>query len=109
MDQVEATAEALAFARGLELDPAAVVGLLQATPLGSPFAVQKAQAMLAGDFRPAFALKHAIKDAELAVDAAHDSDTDLVLTEALLPRWRRTALVHAEDDLAAVYAEAGTP
>ena len=40
VDQVEATAEALAFARGLELDPAAVVGLLQATPLGSPFAVQ---------------------------------------------------------------------
>ena len=107
VDQVEATAEALAFARRLELDPAAVVGLLKATPLGSPFAVQKAQAMLAGDFRPAFALKHAIKDAELAVGAAHEGD--LVLTEALLPRWRRAALAHADDDLAVVYAEAGTP
>jgi 3-hydroxyisobutyrate dehydrogenase len=28
--------------------------------------VQKARSMLAGDFSPAFALKHALKDAELA-------------------------------------------
>jgi len=107
VDLVEATAEALTFARGLELDPTAVVRLLQSSPLGSPYAVQKAQAMLAGDFRPAFALKHAIKDAELAVGAAHEGD--LVLTEALLPRWRRAAVVHADDDLAAVYAGTPTP
>ncbi len=110
VDLVEATAEALAFARGLGLDPGAVVGLLESSPLGSPFAVQKPRAMLAGDFRPAFALKHALKDAELAVGAARDSDTDLVLTEALLPRWRRTAGAgHADDDVAAVYAGTGTP
>jgi 3-hydroxyisobutyrate dehydrogenase len=68
-------------------------------------AVQKARAMVAGDFRPAFALKHAIKDASLAIDAARDSDTQLALTEALLPRWRQAASVgHADEDLAAVYA-----
>ena len=105
VDLVEATAEALTFATDLELDPADIVGLLRATPLGSPFAVQKAQAMLDGDFRPAFALKHAIKDAGLAIDAARERDTDLALTEALLPRWRRAADAgHADDDLAAVYA-----
>lgn len=101
----EATAEALTFAVGLDLDPAAVVELLGQTPLGSPYMVQKARAMLAGDFRPAFALKHAIKDAGLALDAAHDSGTPLPLTEALLPRWRDAAgSGHADDDLAAVYA-----
>lgn len=107
VDLVEATAEALTFARGLGLDPAAVLQLLGQTPLGSPYTVQKARAMLAGDFRPAFALKHAVKDAALAVDAARDSATDLVLTEALLPRWRHAADAgHADEDLAAVYAAA---
>jgi len=105
VDLVEATAEALTFAEGLELDPADVVELLRQTPLGSPYVVQKATAMVAGDYRPAFALKHALKDAGLAVDAAHDSDTRLALTEALLPRWRQAASAgHADDDLAAVYA-----
>ena len=55
--------------------------------------------------RPAFALKHAVKDAALAVHAARDSATDLALTEALLPRWRRAADAgHADEDLTAVYA-----
>lgn len=105
VDLVEVTAEALSFAEGLELDPAAVVELLGRTPLGSPYTVQKARAMIAGDFRPAFALKNALKDAGLAVDAARASDTRLALTEALLPRWQRAvASGHADDDLAAVYA-----
>ena len=57
-DLTEATAETLSFARRLDLDPAEIVDLLQSTPLGAPYAVQKARSMLAGDFSPAFALKH---------------------------------------------------
>jgi 3-hydroxyisobutyrate dehydrogenase and related beta-hydroxyacid dehydrogenases len=71
-DLTEATAETLSFARRLDLDPAEIVDLLQSTPLGAPYAVQKARSMLAGDFSPAFALKHALKDAELAAQAAQD-------------------------------------
>jgi 3-hydroxyisobutyrate dehydrogenase len=105
VDLTEATAETLAFARQLGLDPAAIVDLLQSTPLGSPYAAQKAGAMLAGDFAPAFALKHALKDAELAAVAAQASGAELTLTQALLPRWRRAAADGlAEDDLAAIYA-----
>jgi 3-hydroxyisobutyrate dehydrogenase len=101
----EMTAETLSFSRQLGLDPAAVVDLLEATPLGSPYAVQKARTMLAGDFAPAFALKHALKDAELAAQAAQASGTDLTLTSALLPRWRRAAANgYADDDVAAIYA-----
>jgi 3-hydroxyisobutyrate dehydrogenase len=100
----EATAEALTFAASLGLDPADIVELLGLTPLGSPYMVQKARAMLAGDFRPAFALKHAIKDAGLAVDAADKSDTTLPLTRALLPGWRDVAdSGHADDDVAVVF------
>jgi 3-hydroxyisobutyrate dehydrogenase len=100
----EMTAETLTFARDLDLDPAAIVNLLESTPLGSPYAVQKARTMLAGDFTPAFALKLALKDAELAAQAAQASGTDLTLTSALLPRWRRAAASgHADDDLAVIY------
>ena len=69
-DLTETTAETLFFARQLGLDPAAIVDLLESTPLGSPYAVQKARSMLARDFTPAFALKHALKDADLAAQAA---------------------------------------
>ncbi len=103
-DLTELTAETLSFARRLGLDPAEVVDLLQSNPLGAPYAVQKARSMLAGDFSPAFALKHALKDAELAARAAQASGTALTLTSALLPRWRDTAAGgHADDDIAAVY------
>jgi 3-hydroxyisobutyrate dehydrogenase len=103
-DLVETTAETLSFARQLDLDPAAIVDLLESTPLGSPYAVQKARTMLTGDFTPAFALKHALKDAELAAQAAQDSGAELTLTSALLPRWQRAAASgHADDDLAAIY------
>jgi len=103
-DLTEATAETLSFAGQLGLDPAAIVDLLESTPLGSPYAVQKARTMLAGDFTPAFALKHALKDADLAAQAARASGTELTLTDALLPRWRRAAASgHADDDLAAIY------
>src|SRR4029077_14525443 len=103
-DLTEATAETLSFARRLDLDPAGIVDLLDSTPLGSPYAVQKARTMLAGDFTPAFALKHALKDAEFAAQAAQASGAPLTLPGALLPRWRdAVASGHADDDLAAVY------
>jgi 3-hydroxyisobutyrate dehydrogenase len=104
-DLAETTAETLSFARQLDLDPTLIVDLLESTPLGSPYATQKARTMLAGDFTPAFALKHALKDAELAAQAAQASGAELTLTSALLPRWRRAAASgHADDDVAAIYA-----
>jgi 3-hydroxyisobutyrate dehydrogenase len=103
-DLAETTAENLSFADRLGLDPRALVDLLESTPLGAPYAIQKARVMLAGDFAPAFALKHALKDADLAAQAARESGAELPLTQALLPRWRRAAASgHAEDDVAAIY------
>jgi 3-hydroxyisobutyrate dehydrogenase len=103
-DLTETTAETLSFAGHLGLDPAAIVDLLESTPLGSPYAVQKARSMLASDYTPAFALKHALKDAGLAAEAAQESGTELTITSARLPRWRRAAAGgHADDDRAAIY------
>jgi 3-hydroxyisobutyrate dehydrogenase len=79
-------------------------GFLASTPLGSPYAVQKARTMLSGDFTPAFALKHAIKDAELAAQAADAAGAQLILVDALLPRWQHAAASGpADDDVAAIY------
>jgi 3-hydroxyisobutyrate dehydrogenase len=106
-DLTETTAETLSFARLLGVDPAQIVDLLTASPLGAPYAVQKARTMLAGDFSPAFALKHALKDAELAAQAAQAAGAALPLTSALLPRWREAAASgHADEDIAAVYLSA---
>jgi 3-hydroxyisobutyrate dehydrogenase len=103
-DIAEMTAETLSFACQLGLEPSAIVDLLASTPLGSPYAVQKARTMLSGDFTPAFALKHAIKDAELAAQAADAAGAHLTLIDALLPRWQRAAASgHADDDVAAIY------
>jgi 3-hydroxyisobutyrate dehydrogenase len=106
-DLTETTAETLSFARLLGLDPARIVDLLASNPLGAPYAVQKARIMLSGDFSPAFALKHALKDAELAAQAAQATGAILPLTSALLPRWHQAAADgHADDDIAAVYLAA---
>jgi 3-hydroxyisobutyrate dehydrogenase len=103
-DLAETTAESLAFARQLGLDPAVIVDLLESNPLGAPWAVQKARTMLSGDFTPAFALKHALKDAELAAQAAQAGGAKLTLTNALLPRWRHAAASgHADEDVSAIY------
>jgi 3-hydroxyisobutyrate dehydrogenase len=103
-DLAETTAESLSFASRLGLDPAVIVDLLETNPLGAPWAVQKARTMLAGDFTPAFALKHALKDAELAAQAARASGANVTLTDALLPRWRHAAASgHADEDVAAIY------
>jgi len=75
----------------------------------SPYATQKVRTMLAGDFTPAFALKHALKDAalkdaDLVAQAAQESGTELTLTQALLPRWRHAAASgYADEDLAVIY------
>jgi 3-hydroxyisobutyrate dehydrogenase len=104
VDLVEATAETINLTQHLQLDPGVVLGLLESSPLGSPYALDKARTMLSGDFAPNFALKHALKDARLALDAARESHTVLPLTDALVARWQPFSEDgHGDDDVAAVY------
>jgi 3-hydroxyisobutyrate dehydrogenase len=63
--------------------------------------------MLAGDFTPAFGLKDALKDADLAAQAAQESGAELTLTSAPLPSRRDAAASgHADDDISAIYITA---
>jgi 3-hydroxyisobutyrate dehydrogenase len=104
VDLVELTAETIKVSTALGLDPRRVVDILADAPIGSPYAVAKARTMLDGDFSPNFALKHAFKDAGLALDAARSVDVELALTESLMSTWQRAVSDGAGDeDLSVVY------
>jgi 3-hydroxyisobutyrate dehydrogenase len=98
---VEGMAETLTLIAALGLDPHGVLASLAGGPLASQYALAKGAAMLDHDFAPGFPLRHATKDAELAVHAAHQHGVRLPLTEALLPRWHDAiANDHGGDDVA---------
>ena len=108
--QVEAVSETVALSEALGLDPHLFPEAIDDAPLGSPYAVAKARAMISGDFSPGFALRLAFKDASLALDAAQELGLSLPLTAALAPRWRQAiADGHANDDVSSVFAESAPP
>jgi 3-hydroxyisobutyrate dehydrogenase len=107
--EVEAAAETIALTEALGIDPRAFVEALADNPLGSPYAVAKASAMLEGRFQPGFPLRHAFKDVGLTLAAARDRGIELPLTDALAGRWERAiADGHGGDDVASVIVEAST-
>ena len=104
VDLVEMVVETLKITEALGLDPRIIVDILADAPIGSPYAVSKARSMLEGDFSTSFALKHAVKDAVLALDAAKSVDLELGLTASLISSWQRAIDNGAGDlDLSAVY------
>ncbi len=107
---VEAVAETVALTEALGLDPHLFPQAIDGAPLGAPYAVAKAQAMISGDFNPGFALRLAFKDAGLALDAAQELGLSLPLTAALAPRWRQAiADGHADDDVSSVFVSSAPP
>jgi 3-hydroxyisobutyrate dehydrogenase len=79
---VEGMAETLTLTEALGVDPRVLLASVAGGPLASEYALAKGAAMLDREFAPGFPLRHATKDAELAVCAVH-----LPPTDALLPRW----------------------
>jgi 3-hydroxyisobutyrate dehydrogenase len=104
-DIVEATVEMIRFSAALGLDPHAVVDLLEGLPIGSPFGIAKARQMLGGDFAPSFALKHALKDVDLALDTARARGVNLLLSQSFVGSWHRAVDSGLGDrDVSAVFA-----
>jgi 3-hydroxyisobutyrate dehydrogenase len=100
----EATAEAIALAEGLRLDPREFLATIEGTPTDSQYAHLKGKAILARDFTPSFPLNGAEKDCRLILEAAAEAGVDMGITAAA-QRHFATALEqgHAEDDMASVY------
>jgi 3-hydroxyisobutyrate dehydrogenase len=100
---VEGTAEMLALAEGIGVDPRLALEALEGGPLDLPYMRMKAKAMLERDFTPSFKLGLAAKDARLAVQAAGHADLELPMLAAIAERMTEAAREHGEEDLAAVY------
>jgi 3-hydroxyisobutyrate dehydrogenase len=98
----EAMAETLAFTGALGLEQELFLEALAGGPLEAPWATTKGHAMLAREFTPGFALRLALKDAHLALQAAHEAGLELPLTDALARRWEPAIDEHGDDDIAAV-------
>ncbi len=99
---VEGTAEAIALARAVGVDPEDFLSGIEGGPLGTPYAELKGRAMIEGRWEPSFALSLARKDAELVLDAA--ADLELPFATAVTERLRAAEEAgHGEEDVAALY------
>jgi 3-hydroxyisobutyrate dehydrogenase len=83
----ETAAETVALSEALGLDPRLLVETLADLPLGAPYALTKASAMINHQFEPGFALRLAHKDVELAVSAAGRRGLTLPIIEQVDARW----------------------
>jgi 3-hydroxyisobutyrate dehydrogenase len=106
---VEGMVETLTLSEALGIDPHLLLEAIGDGPMASDYALTKGAAMLAAEFVPGFPLRHATKDAELALSAAHRHGVELPLTSALLPRWYEAiAGDHGDDDVASAVTAAAT-
>jgi 3-hydroxyisobutyrate dehydrogenase len=106
---VEGMVETLTLSEALGLDPHLLLEAISDGPMASQYAIAKGVAMLNAEFVPGFPLRHAAKDAELALSAAHRHGVELPLTDALLPRWYQAiAGDHGDDDVASAVTAAAT-
>jgi 3-hydroxyisobutyrate dehydrogenase len=100
---VEGTAEMLALAEALGLDPRLALEAVADGPLDLPYMRLKAKAMLERSFEPSFSLALAAKDAGLALSAARAGGLDLPMLAAIRERMEAAAREHGDKDMAAVY------
>jgi 3-hydroxyisobutyrate dehydrogenase len=104
-----ATAEAMALAAGLELDPKRFLDTIEGGPLDVAYAQLKGTMMIKREFPPAFPVWGALKDAGLIAEAAQLAGVQMPVAEGVRAAMQRTSDGgHADDDMAAVwYAVAG--
>jgi 3-hydroxyisobutyrate dehydrogenase len=100
---VTATAQAVALAQALGVDPQQWLDSIAGGPLDCGYAQAKGKAMLAADFPPAFALDGAVKDSGLIADALASAGVADSVMRAFHERFAAAAAQgHAEEDMAAV-------
>jgi 3-hydroxyisobutyrate dehydrogenase len=99
-----ATAQSLALATALQLDPRVFLQAIAGGGTDSPYAQTKGPAMLAGSFAPAFGLDGALKDLDLIVAAAQGAGVPDGLLGAVREAYADASRQgHGADDIAAVY------
>jgi 3-hydroxyisobutyrate dehydrogenase len=97
------TAQAVALAEGLGLDPRLFLDTIAGGPLDSVYAQVKGKAMVADEFPTSFSVSGALKDVGLIGSAARAADVDDGLLEAVAAAFRATeAAGRGDEDMAAI-------
>jgi 3-hydroxyisobutyrate dehydrogenase len=97
---IEGVAEALELATRLGIRPDALAEAIEGGPLDAPLADAKLHKMESGDFAPEFPLEWALKDVDLAIQAAGGGR--LPVLEAVSRQWRTAVDAgHGRDDISA--------
>jgi 3-hydroxyisobutyrate dehydrogenase len=98
------TAQSLAIAGALGVDPQLFLEAISGGAADSPYAQLKGPMMLRGEYPPAFSLDGGRKDLGLIIGAAGRTGVDPTVLDALQGQYDRAAKEgHGDDDLAAVY------
>jgi 3-hydroxyisobutyrate dehydrogenase len=103
----DAIAETIAFAEGIDLDPKLFLEAIGGGSLDIGYAHLKGPGMIEGDLPVAFPLKHALKDANLILEAGDRHALDLALAATIRDRYATAAAEGLGDqDMAMVIAAA---
>jgi 3-hydroxyisobutyrate dehydrogenase len=99
----EATAEIIALAQALELDPSLIFDAVDGGTLDLPYLRIKGKAILERNFEPMFRLKLAAKDAGLIVESAERHGVQVPLFGVIREQMSRAAREHGDEDMSATY------
>ncbi|WP_407566455.1 NAD(P)-dependent oxidoreductase [Streptomyces sp. 184] len=103
-----ASAQSLALAGALGLDPKLFLAAIDGAPADCRYAHAKGAGMLAGSYEPQFSLDGALKDIDLIDGAARGAGVDTALLGALRELYGQASEAgHGDEDLAAVYTSFG--
>jgi 3-hydroxyisobutyrate dehydrogenase len=103
----DAIAETIALAEGVDLDPSLFLDAIGGGSLDIGYAQLKGPGMIDGDLPVAFPLKHALKDAELILEAGDRHDLGLALATTVRDRLAAAAADgHGDEDMGMVVAAA---
>ncbi|HUC13455.1 MAG TPA: NAD(P)-dependent oxidoreductase [Acidimicrobiales bacterium] len=103
---IEGVAEALVLARRLGIETAQLEEVIDGGPLDAPIADAKLHKMERGDFAVEFPLEWALKDINLAIDAADDGS--LPILAALSAQWQAAVEAgHGREDISAAVLALG--
>jgi 3-hydroxyisobutyrate dehydrogenase len=99
----EGTAETIALAEGLGLDPQLFLDAVEGGALDLPYLRMKGKAIIGRDFEASFRLRLAAKDARLIEESAQRHRIDVPLFSTIRRRLAEGAKEHGDKDFCATY------
>ena len=100
---IEGLAETIAFAEGIDIDPAQFLETISGGPIDNAYAQLKGKMMVERSFDPSFKLGLAAKDARLVAEAMERHDLELPMLETIREQLAEAAKEHGDLDMAATF------